>query len=674
MMTSDMQGRAQRSQPIFDCSEIDARETSRAWKRFLEGRDSPSIPVTGVRPVIYRSWVRSNSTGIRPEQYAAPTLDGSSAKGRSKHDNSDMRRATQKSLAQIGEMLSGAEAILILTDRDGVILDTVGDGSTLDKASRINLRVGGIWSEDASGTNGIGTALWAGQPVFVHGEEHFCEGMKAWSCAAAPIRDPVDQSIIGAINLSGLTSIFQKHNAAFAATAAREIEIALEREQSLLNMRLLEAIIGSVPMQSDALGEGIAVVDRFGRLIFNRNCESIPQFATSGPVMKAGAKLLDLRAGLSEDSILSALPTDHACQEIRLINVDGTVKGAALVFKASRSRLTRPGPAPLPGTAIPGTDLTIVGRSPAIREALDAAGRMAAADAAVLIEGQTGVGKQLFARLIHAQMDADNRSPFVPINCGAISQAILDAGLSAWRTPPLNRRPDRETKQPTLILDEIGELPADFQTHLLHVLEDRAKDGTGSDGRTGALRSISLTNRAMLDEIAAGRFRRDLFYRLGAITLQIPPLKDRGEDILLISEHYNRKISSETGRAPLTLRSDVQEALMTHDWPGNVRELRNVISGLHFMAKDRTVTLIDLPREVVMRRVATLSETDAGSVRPDPAREHPVALKDAESMMIRAALTAQRGNLSRVASVLGISRPTLYRKILTYGIVVGRSD
>ena len=108
------------------------------------------------------------------------------------------------------------------------------------------------------GTNGIGTALWAGQPVFVHGEEHFCEGMKAWSCAAAPIRDPVDQSIIGAINLSGLTSIFQKHNAAFAATAAREIEIALEREQSLLNMRLLEAIIGSVPMQSDGFGEGIA--------------------------------------------------------------------------------------------------------------------------------------------------------------------------------------------------------------------------------------------------------------------------------------------------------------------------------------------------------------------------------------------------------------------------------
>jgi sigma-54 dependent transcriptional regulator, acetoin dehydrogenase operon transcriptional activator AcoR len=680
-MTFDPRGRADRSPPIFDYSDVDAKETSRAWKRFLEGRDSPSLPVTGVRPVIYRSWLRSNSTGIRPEQYAAPTLDGSPSNAISKHDNADMRRATQNSLVQIGQLLSGAEAILILTDRDGVILDTVGDGSTMDKANRINLRVGGIWSEQASGTNGIGTALWAGHPVFVHGEEHFCEGMKAWSCAAAPIRDPVDHSIIGAINLSGLTSIFQKHNAAFAATAAREIEIALEREQSLLNMRLLEAIIGSVPMQSDGVGEGIAVVDRFGRLIFNRNCAALPQFAASGPPMQTGTRLLDLEAGLSEDSILSALPADHDCKEIRLINIDGAVKGAALVFKPShnRSPRSRPDLPALPGTIIPGSDLKIVGQSPAILAALDAATRMAAANSTILIEGQTGVGKQLFARLIHAEMDPGNRAGFAPINCGAISQAILDEGLAARRAAQsASRRTHDDPAQspaqtPVLILDEIGELPADFQTHLLHVLENWATENATQGRHTETPRSISLTNRAMLDEIAAGRFRRDLFYRLGAMTLKIPPLKDRGEDILLIAEHYNRKISADTGRGLLTLRSDVQEALMTHDWPGNVRELRNVISGLHFMSKERTVTLTDLPQEVVMRRTASLADADTGPPQPDLTQDHPMALKDAELRMIRAAITAQHGNLSRVAAVLGISRPTLYRKIQGYGITVGRS-
>ena len=651
MMSSGVTTRPARPRPMFDYAEVDAKETSRAWARFLSDRDAPSLPMPGVRSVIYQSWVRSNSTGIKPEQFAAPTLDSAPQDSKSRHDNSDMRRATQKSLSQIGAMLFGAEAILMLTDRDGVILDTVGDASTMDKANRINLRVGGIWSETASGTNGIGTALWAGQPVFVHGEEHFCEAMKAWSCAAAPIRDPLDQSIIGAINLSGLTSIFQKHNAAFAATAAREIEIALEREQSLLNMRLLEAIVGTIPMQTGNPGEGIAVVDRYGRMIFHRNCASAQQFQDRGQALQAGARFLDLHADLSEDSILAALPPGHGCQDIRLINIDGAVKGAALVFKATQSRRAAvPGVVPLPGIAIPGGDLKIVGQSDAIKEALDAANRVASANLPILIEGQTGVGKELFARLIHSQMDRGRRQTFAPVNCGAITQALLDQALQA--NPSVNG-------QEPLILDELGELPAEIQPFMLRILEERGK----ADGAPSAI--ISLTNRVMLDEVEAGRFRRDLFYRLGTMTLKIPPLKDRGEDILLIAEHYNRKFSADTGRDVLILRSDVQEALMTHGWPGNVRELRNVMSGLRFLAKDRTVVLTDLPRDVILRSVAPLP--DMAGHGPTPTAS-PVALKDGESTLIRAALTAHHGNLSRAARVLGISRPTLYRKMQTYGI------
>ena len=325
----------------------------------------------------------------------------------------------------IGGMVSGAEAILLLTDRDGVILDIVGDTSTLDWANRINLRVGGMGSEDASGTNGIGTALWAGKPVFVHVEEHFCEGMTAWSCACAPIRDPIDRSIIGAINLSGLTAIFQKHNAAFAATAAREIEIVLECEPSMLHLHLLKSIIGTVPLQTGLAGEGIAVVDRLGRLIFNRNCGGLPQFAGSGAVVKNGFKLFSL--------------------------------------------------------------------------------------------------------------------------CNAASVATLNAAREGAMAAAC---------APTLVLDEIGELPAEIQPFLLRALEQRANGQSGDDP---ALSVISLTNRVMLDEVAAGRFRRDLFYRLGTVTLTIPPPSERGDDILLIAEHYNRKISNWSGRELLILPSDAQE-------------------------------------------------------------------------------------------------------------------
>ena len=648
----------------FDFADIDPRETSKAWNRFLANRNAPSLPMTGVRSVIYQSWMRSNTTGVKPEQFAAPSHERNKPLTKSTYDHAELRRATRASLAQIGELLSGAEAMLILTDRFGVILDTVGDNSTLGKASKINLSVGGVWSEDASGTNGIGTALFTGAPVYVHGEEHFCEGMKAWSCAAAPIRDPVDHSIIGIINLSGLTAIFQKHNAAFAATAARDIEVALEQEQSLLNIRLMEAIIGKYPTRALEDTEGLAIVDRFGRLIFNRNCG--PEVGRTTRELGLGTRFLELPNGITEQSILASLPPDHGCQDVQLIDIDGTVKGAALVFRASKSARPRPVQTPqltLPGVAIRGSDLTIIGKSDAILEALDLAERIAGSDASTLIEGQTGVGKQLFARLIHSRLDPANLHPFSAINCGAISEALFREGMAQQE---LQARLSNSNNGGVFYLDEIGELPADVQPLLLRLLEERMISLTGPDQSDVPVRVMSLTNRNLQAEVEAGRFRRDLFYRLSSIILTIPPLKDRGEDVLLIAEYYNRKIARETGRDLLVFGDDVQGALLAHDWPGNVRELRNVVSGLHYLAKNRRVTLTDLPRTLTeptapiggKNLIAVHSQLFAGSE----------SLKQAEVLLIESALTHHRGNLSKTATALGISRPTLYRKMQTYGI------
>ena len=188
MMSSDQRPAFKAPRPAFDFADVDPRETSKAWNRFLSNRNAPSLTLTGVRSVIYQSWVRSNTTGVKPDQFAAPSIERNTPTTKTTYDQAELRRATRATMTRIGDLLSGAEAMLLLTDRDGVILETVGDNSTLSRANKINLSIGGVWREDASGTNGIGTALWTGQPVYVHGEEHFCEGMKAWSCAAAPIR------------------------------------------------------------------------------------------------------------------------------------------------------------------------------------------------------------------------------------------------------------------------------------------------------------------------------------------------------------------------------------------------------------------------------------------------------------------------------------------------------
>ena len=665
MMPSDQRAHSLKPRMGFDFADIDPRETSKAWNRFLANRNTPSLPLTGVRSVIYQSWIRSNTTGIKPEQFAAPSLERNTPISKSTYDHAELRRATRASLTQIGELLSGAEAMLILTDANGVILETVGDNSTLTKASKINLSVGGLWSEDDAGTNGIGTALWAGEPVYVHGEEHFCEGMKAWSCAAAPIRDPIDRGIIGVINLSGLTRIFQKHNAAFAATVARDIEVALEHEQAHLNMRLMEASGGHSLLLNNETRDGLAIVDRFGRLIFNRN--SGLNIGHRDQDLGLGTRFLDLRDGLSEERILAALPAEHGCQDIRLIDIDGEVKGAALTFKATSPTFRRTKSAPnlaLPGVVIRNTDLTIVGRSDVILEALETASRIAMVNTPTLIEGQTGVGKELFARLIHSQMKPNTTQRFNAINCGAITQTMFGDGLFLSLGGGISA---------PLYLDEIGELPADLQPFLLRVLEERLTGLSYPGQSEPSVRVVSLTNRVLLDEVEAGRFRRDLFYRLSTVILKIPPLRDRGEDVLLIAEHYNRKISAETGFDLLVLGSDVQDALMAHAWPGNVRELRNVMSGLHYLAKSRQVQLADLPKEITTivppddPRSPTTGEHNQRLARS-------LSLKHAEVILIENSLAHYKGNISKAATALGISRPTLYRKIEAFGIKGGHGD
>ncbi len=664
MMMSDQRAQSARLRSGFDFAEVDPQETSKAWTRFLANRNTPSLPLTGVRSIIYQSWVRSNTTGVKPEQFAAPSLERNTPISKSTYDHAELRRATRASLTQIGELLLGAEAMLILTDANGVILETVGDNSTLTKASKINLSVGGLWSEHDAGTNGIGTALWTGAPVYVHGEEHFCEGMKAWSCAAAPIRDPIDHSILGVINLSGLTRIFQKHNSAFAASVARDIEVALEHAQAMLNMRLMEAVVGTVSIGNDDRSNGLAIVDRFGRLIFNRN--SGLDLGRPDKDLGLGARFLDLRDGLTEERILASLPAEHGCRDIRMIDIDGEVKGAALVFKATYPSAVRPKAAPilaLPGVLIKGTNLKIVGRSEVILEALDNAQRVAGVDTPTLIEGETGVGKELFARLIHSHFNTGPDSHFNAVNCGAVTQKMFGDGLLLPLAGGLSA---------PLCLDEIGELPADVQPFLLRVLEERLTGLYGPDQPDPPVRVISLTNRVLRDEVAAGRFRRDLFYRLSTVILKIPPLRDRGEDILLIAEHYNRRINTETGRDVLILNSDVQDALVAHPWPGNVRELRNVVSGLHYLAKSRQVTLADLPQEVSTPSALTELTSAVDHVQ-DQKLARALSLKQSEVMLIENALLHHNWNISKAALTLGISRPTLYRKIQSLGIQVAIS-
>jgi sigma-54 dependent transcriptional regulator, acetoin dehydrogenase operon transcriptional activator AcoR len=666
-------------QMVLGNTDYDERATMRAWESFLA--DDPKCardPVypSHVRSLIHDSWYRSATGGINAQGIEAPLSSDRDEIEYLTRSNAELLSAARRSFASLGQLLDGTGAMLVLADSDGVLIDAIGDKKTLHDGMDIHLAIGGKWNEDAVGTNGIGTALWTGEPTFVHAAEHFCAGIKSWTCAGAPIRDPLDGKIIGVVDLSGYSPIFRPHNTALVAATARQIEKALAEQQQEQRTRLLEAFISSAP--SYRRKDGLVIVDHRGRAIF---CNNVPDGETSemmdGPMEPGrGRWLMNLPSSGDEADLARALPAHLRSCHITPLKLDGDLRGAALVFPSV--------PAVSSVTVVPrevskhlrDAVAMIVGESEALLAAVDVACRVARSNsvASLLVEGETGVGKELFARLVHAGSRRTANDPFIAMNCGAITRDLFGSELfghvaGAFTGASREGKPGvfELASGGVLSLDEIGELPLEIQPFLLRVLEERVVHRIGdSRGRPVDVRLVASTNRDLKQEVAAGRFRRDLYYRIGAVSITVPPLRERGEDVLLLTEHFNRQIAAAAGEEPLEFSHEALDALLAYRWPGNVRELKNLIGRLHVLAHGRDVGRHDLPEEIT----APSSESSAISgndtaIRPEmPAG----SLVEAERQAMKNALAAEGGNLSRVARRLGISRPTLYRKLDQYGI------
>jgi transcriptional regulator of acetoin/glycerol metabolism len=633
----------------------------RAWESFLAERDEEEPGDPHVRPLIQQSWHRCALSSIDATRGEAPLAGGAAGLEELGYASRELRDAARDSFARVGRLLEGAQAMLILTDHEGVIVETIGDRQTLEDGRRIHLEVGGVWSERVVGTNGIGTALWTGEPVFVHAAEHFCAGIKAWSCAGVPVRDPFDNRVVGVVDLSGLIDIFRPHNTALVALAAQEIEGAMARRQNEERTRLLETFLGS--RLNTGHEDGVILLDRLGRVIYARRAPDRAQIGGVEHDIRLGLRLLDLSDRMSDADLAAALPEGLRPRDVSRLRIGTELSGAALVFRRERHSPRAASPEAHRGD---GGQSLIIGRSPALREAVELARRFAGRGTSVLIEGETGVGKELFARLVHAEPGRRPNAPFVPVNCGAIGRELFGGELfghmpGAFTGASREGRPGKFELADggVLCLDEIGEMPLDIQPYLLRVLEDRIVYRIGdSKGRQVDVDLVALTNRDLKVEVAAGRFRRDLYYRIGTVTISVPPLRERGDDVALLVEHFNRQIAAQTGQEPLTFPDPVMAVLLAYGWPGNVRELKNLIVRLHMVVRDRIVHLAHLPAGLA----------DAPARAPAPPAGAVESIDEATRQAVVRAIAAQGGNLSKVAQALGISRPTLYRKLKLYGI------
>jgi two-component system NtrC family response regulator len=304
----------------------------------------------------------------------------------------------------------------------------------------------------------------------------------------------------------------------------------------------------------------------------------------------------------------------------------------------------------------------ILGTSGAIQEVFTAIRKVARADVPVLITGESGTGKELVARAIHRRSRV-SAGPFVPINCAAIPESLLESELfghekGAFTGAHVQRMGRIQMASGgTLFLDEIGELSSPLQVKLLRYLQDHkiARIGGREDIVVDA-RVIAATHVDLRAAMRERRFREDLFYRLGVLIIRIPPLRDRGEDVLVIARALLQKYSAEIGAKIIGFEHSALDALRTHTWPGNVRELENRVKRAVIMAEGRKITPRDLELDSPLEKY-----------NGQPLRE---ARKAIEREIIEKALIKTAGNVTRAATILGISRPTLYDLINKYGISI----
>jgi two-component system response regulator HydG len=300
---------------------------------------------------------------------------------------------------------------------------------------------------------------------------------------------------------------------------------------------------------------------------------------------------------------------------------------------------------------------TIVGSSPALRRALEVAQQAAPSTANVLVLGESGTGKELLARFIHER--SGRAGPFVAVNLAALPETIVESELFGHErgafTGAVQRREGRiaQAAGGTLFLDEIGELSPAVQVKLLRVLQEGEYEPLGGRTQRADFRLVAATHRDLRAEVAAGRFREDLYYRLDVIAITSPPLRDRRDDVPLLVEHFLEVYARKNARPRLTVTREALERLCAYDWPGNVRELENVVERAVVLAKTPQITPEDLPRPVVEAEAHT--EQIVFTVG--------TTLEELENRAIRATLEHARGDKQLAAQLLGISARTIYRKL-----------
>ena len=624
----------------------DRAQVAVLWEKFHAGLlTSPEEVDDPYQRLLLKEWAVCLQLGIEPSMRRGQVIADEEFRRRLA-DNKDLLDKALPTIERVSSYLFEVPGVLLLADREGVVLSVCGDRRVRALAAEdARIMEGTCWLESVAGSNGIGSAIRKRAPVHVYSSEHFCEGWHTWTCAGAPILAPWNDEVVGVIDFTTIEKDYRDQavglSYSLANSIASEMRLEFELERSFLMQRFHE-------YSGHYRRDDLMVVDRRGK-----------------PVRWSDSETAKHLAGRQEVRGKD-IPEDCETLEICMPGQDGKVIGTLLVLPKSRSTAPKQTVKVEP-TAKFGDFLTA---NPKVQSLLHLIGKVSASDINVLINGETGTGKELVARQLH-MCSRRKDGPYIAVNCGTISKELMATAFFGYvggaftGADPKGRVGFFEAAQGgTLFLDEIGELPLEIQAALLRVLEDGTFLRVGSSKvQTTNCRVLAATNRDLRSQIALGTFRDDLFYRLNVARFNIPPLRERPEDIRLLAQHFVNCICTKHGMEPKTISLEGWNALYHYSWPGNLRELRNILESAIDWSEGEVLGVAELPPEI-------------SATRPEVKTAAPVVRQvanvgalgdDADREMIVAALNRYR-KVKRVAKELGMSRSTLYRKFEIYGI------
>lgn len=655
-----------KDQALFSRPENDVI-AQRSWKQFQR---SGRFTEDALRRVVGESWRRCLNAHVDPSRNQAPIgLEGGAIAGLL-HRNRELLEAGRPVLQLSRECLSETGTLMVLTGPEGVVLDVAGDSQTLTPAEKIHLMPGATWNEVHCGTNAIGTALSLEQPVQIHSEEHYCEGIKRWTCSATIIRHPITQEILGVLDVSGLSKTYNRQSLSLVVNSASRIETIIAKKEFLLRYHLLERCITQLTSSDPSI-----VLDRHG-IPIKLNELAVEAIAKLGVQLNLqdGEPIAGLSHDLKDSHI--ALPEWLRREWIEPV-IDAEQAIGTIVRLPPRKRPVISLPAVQSRAATDqgrprGAFGGVVGNSAILRDIVAKATQLARSKAPVLLLGETGTGKEVFARGIHDASPVA-AGPFIALNCGSLTRDLLASELFGYREGAFTGAKRggmmgkiEAAEGGTLFLDELGEMPHEMQPQFLRVLEDGQIVRLGdTQPRKINFRLIAATNRDLRAESAAGRFRIDLFYRISVTSLRLPALRERPEDVRVLVSHFLSLLCAQHGVSEKRFNDTAIAELERHTWPGNVRELRNVVESLVLTVPGEVIGLDDL--QIDAQEDSATTKTTAASASAQGSL-HLRALEKAEFDQICLVLGETAGNATLAASRLGIAKSTLYVKLKRYGL------